>query len=91
MLTKKLVNIMGQDMYSRAYSVEEIRDIITGIEIYEGSIRIAEKNVKEAGLWDMINIKQRDATCLDFPDKSFDSVVNYLGLEDIHMTRGKSG
>ena len=32
-----------------------------------------------------------DATSMTFPDESFDMVVNFLGLEDIHMTRGKEG
>jgi SAM-dependent methyltransferase len=32
-----------------------------------------------------------DASDLDFQPESFDTVVNYLGLEDIHMTRGREG
>ena len=32
-----------------------------------------------------------DATSLYFPNDSFDTVVNYLGFEDIHMTRGVKG
>ncbi|MFX0183112.1 MAG: class I SAM-dependent methyltransferase [Candidatus Hodarchaeota archaeon] len=32
-----------------------------------------------------------DVTNLGFQDKSIDFIVNFLGLEDINMTRGKSG
>jgi ubiquinone/menaquinone biosynthesis C-methylase UbiE len=32
-----------------------------------------------------------DASNLDFPEECFDTVVNYLGLEDIYMTQGKTG
>jgi hypothetical protein len=32
-----------------------------------------------------------DATRMAFPSADFDMVVNFLGLEDIHMTRGRKG
>ena len=64
---------------------------ITAIDIYTGSVREAKKNIAEAGLMDQIKALQMDATNLDFPDNSFDTVVNYLGLEDIHMTKGEKG
>jgi ubiquinone/menaquinone biosynthesis C-methylase UbiE len=65
--------------------------LIKAIDIYEGSVQQAKKNIKKAGLCDRIKILKMDATSLDFPEESFDTVVNYLGLEDIHMTRGRKG
>lgn len=64
---------------------------ITGIDIFEGSIKTARKNIKKEGLQDRIKIIQMDATDLQFMDESFDIAINYLGLEDIHMTRGRKG
>jgi ubiquinone/menaquinone biosynthesis C-methylase UbiE len=64
---------------------------ITGIDIFNGSIDQANVNILKSGLEDRINVIQMDACELQFPDNRFDSVINYLGLEDIYMTKGISG
>ncbi|MBD3171819.1 methyltransferase domain-containing protein [Candidatus Bathyarchaeota archaeon] len=64
---------------------------ITGIDIFEASIKTARKNIKKEGLQDQIKIIQMDATDLQFMDESLDIATNYLGLEDIHMTRERKG
>ena len=40
---------------------------------------------------DLITYCVADATALPFPSGIFDFVVNFLGLEDINMTKGQSG
>ena len=45
----------------------------------------------EAGFERLIEYHVMDATRLTFPDGHFDLVVNFLGLEDINMTRGEDG
>jgi cyclopropane fatty-acyl-phospholipid synthase-like methyltransferase len=64
---------------------------ITGIDISETDIVNAERNVAKNNLADSITITQMDATKMNFGDEAFDMAVNFLGLEDIHMTRGLDG
>jgi ubiquinone/menaquinone biosynthesis C-methylase UbiE len=64
---------------------------ITGIDIFTGSIDQANINVAEMGLEERIHFIRMDACELEFPDNCFDTVVNYLGFEDIYMTRDFNG
>jgi ubiquinone/menaquinone biosynthesis C-methylase UbiE len=64
---------------------------ITGFDIAGTDIRNATKNIKKEGLDDRIEILQMDATRMSFPSEKFDMAVNFTGLEDIHMTRGRAG
>ena len=72
-----------------AKRAESIR--ITGIDISDDSIHKARATVVEHGLRARINIMRMDATCMHFADGVFDMAVNFAGLEDIHMTRGREG
>jgi ubiquinone/menaquinone biosynthesis C-methylase UbiE len=49
------------------------------------------KTESERYYLDMITYSVMDAVNLGFPSEIFDFVVNFLGLEDINMTRGKKG
>ncbi|NHK30779.1 MAG: class I SAM-dependent methyltransferase [Asgard group archaeon] len=40
---------------------------------------------------ELINYELMDIINLEFPDNTFDFVVNFLGLEDVNMTRGPEG
>jgi len=64
---------------------------ITGIDISQNDIQNARQNVEKHGLADRIEIIEMDATNMNFPNENFDATVNFLGLEDINMTRGKDG
>jgi len=64
---------------------------ITGIDISQTDIRNARKNLKRQGLQDRVGILEMDATKMSFRREEFDMAINFTGLEDIHMTRGKSG
>jgi ubiquinone/menaquinone biosynthesis C-methylase UbiE len=64
---------------------------ITGIDVSRKCVRKALRNIKTSGLLHRVAILEMDATNMDFPDQTFDMVVNFAGLEDIHMTRGKIG
>ncbi len=64
---------------------------VVGIDVSKRAIRNATKNLKRAGLKDRVKILEMDATEMSFGDREFDIVVNFAGLEDIHMTRGRSG
>jgi len=63
----------------------------TAVDIFEGSVEQAKKNTGDIGLANRIKVIKMDASSLDFSDNEFDTAINYLGLEDIHMTRGKQG
>ncbi len=71
---------------ARAYPIE-----IVGIDIAEDDVSTAERNIAEENLEDCISIRKMDATAMEFSEMSFDAVINFLGLEDIHMTRGREG
>ena len=62
---------------------------VTAIDI--NGLGTARENVNEGKLSDRITLREMDASSLGFQDESFDHVVNFLGLEDIHMTRGREG
>ena len=64
---------------------------ITGIDISASDIRNAKKNIKRRGLDDRVKILDMDATQMSYDPEQFDMAVNFTGLEDIHMTRGRAG
>lgn len=50
-----------------------------------------EKNIKRQALQNRIEILEMDATDMKSHREEFDMAINFTGLEDIHMTRGKTG
>jgi ubiquinone/menaquinone biosynthesis C-methylase UbiE len=64
---------------------------LTGIDISKECVYKARINVKKEKLQNRIEIKKMDAINMEFNDEEFDMVVNFTGLEDIHMSRGKTG
>lgn len=64
---------------------------LTGIDISKECVYTAIRNVKNKELQNRIEIKELDASSMEFNDEEFDMVVNFTGLEDIHMSRGKIG
>jgi ubiquinone/menaquinone biosynthesis C-methylase UbiE len=49
------------------------------------------KDGKQRKPLELINYELMDVTNLEFPDNTFDYVINFLGLEDVNMTRGSEG
>ncbi|MBN2380603.1 class I SAM-dependent methyltransferase [candidate division WOR-3 bacterium] len=64
---------------------------IVGIDISEIDVSKSRENIDNCGFSDRIKIGRMDAANMGFLDSSFDMVANFLGLEDIHMTRGREG
>ncbi len=64
---------------------------LTGIDISKECVYKARINVKKEKLQNCVEIKKMDASKMEFNDEEFDMVVNFTGLEDIHMTRGNTG
>jgi ubiquinone/menaquinone biosynthesis C-methylase UbiE len=64
---------------------------VTGVEITQSGIRDSKKNIRKEGLSDRVEVVKMDATRMSFESEEFDMAVNFTGLEDIHMTRGKAG
>lgn len=64
---------------------------VTGIDLVQDDIAVGKENVKDLGFEGQIELIAMDATEMAFPDGSFDMAVNFLGLEDIYMTRGHEG
>ena len=64
---------------------------VVGIDVSQRDVDAFRRNVKTLGLGGRLEAVKMDATQIAFPDASFDMAVNFLGLEDIHMTRGRDG
>lgn len=64
---------------------------VTGIDLAENDVLQARAAVNRLGLNDRVSIERMDAADMGFEPGSFDLAANFLGLEDIHMTRGRFG
>jgi ubiquinone/menaquinone biosynthesis C-methylase UbiE len=63
----------------------------TGIDISLSCVQKSQRNIEQVDLQNLISIVRMDATDMGFHHEVFDMAVNFTGLEDIHMTRGKAG
>lgn len=77
------------------FAIEAVRlhgDVkMTGIDISQGVVREARRNIRKQNLQDFIEILEMDATDMRFPKGEFDMVIDFTGLEDVLMTRGYDG
>ncbi len=64
---------------------------VVGIDLSQRDVDVFRRNVETVGLGGRLEAVEMDATRMAFADASFDMAVNFLGLEDIHMTRGRDG
>lgn len=64
---------------------------IVGIDVSAYDAHRTRDNALKRGLSKRIKTAQMDATRMGFRNSIFDLVVNFLGLEDIHMTRRRAG
>jgi len=64
---------------------------IVGIDIVDDGVANARKLVKRAEVADIVSIVKMDAVKLSFIDSCFDMAASFLGMRDIHMTRGRKG
>ena len=64
---------------------------IVGIDISSDSVGKANKYILVQKLSGRVKILPMDATNMSFRNGTFDMIVNFTGLEDIHMTRGIGG
>ena len=79
----------GSAYFAAAVAKIRPRAKITAIDI--GKLDTAKLVVEKSGAADRVTLVNMDAAKMDFPPNSFDHAVNFLGLEDIHMTRGRKG
>ena len=64
---------------------------IVAIDASDRAIKTAERRIKEKWLDSSVTAMKMDATRLDFQPSTFGLVTNFMGLDDIHMTRGAQG
>ncbi len=64
---------------------------IIGIDIVYEDIKKARELAKNARFENVISFRRMDATELLFPDNHFDLATSFLGMRDIHMTKGENG
>lgn len=79
----------GSGYFSAALARIRPKTRITAIDI--GKFDTAKMVVEKSGVAERVTYVNMDATRMDFPANHFDHAVNFLGLEDIHMTRGRKG
>ncbi len=81
----------GYAYFAKEVAKHESSLSIIGIDISLQDVYKAQKNIKQSSLLDRLSIVSMDATRMGFLEKTFDMAINFIGLEDIHMTRGKGG
>ena len=64
---------------------------IVAIDVSDKAIRIADRRIREKWLDPHVTTMKMDATRLEFQGGSFGMAVNFMGLDDIDMTRGDQG
>ena len=64
---------------------------IAAIDISDRAIRTAERRIREKWLDPSVTVMKMDATRLEFQTSTFGLATNFMGLDDIHMTRGAQG
>jgi ubiquinone/menaquinone biosynthesis C-methylase UbiE len=64
---------------------------VVAIDISDRAIRGAERRVKEKWLDSSVTVMNMDATHLNFQPSTFGLVTDFMGLDDMHMTRGQKG
>jgi len=79
----------GSAYFAAAVAKVRPRVKITAIDI--GKLDTAKLVVEKSGAAERVTLVNMDAAKMDFPPSSFDHAVNFLGLEDVHMTRGRKG
>ena len=64
---------------------------IVAIDVSERTVRSAERRIKEKWLDSSVTTLKMDSTRLDFQPSTFGLATNFMGLDDIHTTRGPQG
>lgn len=64
---------------------------VVAIDVSDRSIKAAERRIKEKWLDSSVTAMKMDATRLDFQPSTFGLATNFMGLDDIHSTRGAQG
>jgi ubiquinone/menaquinone biosynthesis C-methylase UbiE len=64
---------------------------IVAIDVSDKAIRIADRRIRERWLDPHVTTMKMDATRLEFQGRSFGLAVNFMGLDDVDMTRGDQG
>ena len=64
---------------------------IVAIDVSDKAIRIADRRIREKWLDPHVTTMKMDATRLEFQGGSFGMAVNFMGLDDVDMTRGDQG
>jgi len=64
---------------------------VFGVDLSMEVLRSADRMIRERWLDARITPMRMDTTRLEFPAAYFGMAVNFLGLEDIHATRGAQG
>ena len=64
---------------------------IVAIDVSERTVRSAERRIREKWLDSSVTTLTMDSTHLDFQSSTFGLATNFMGLDDIHTTRGPQG
>ncbi|MEM2917161.1 MAG: class I SAM-dependent methyltransferase [Candidatus Bathyarchaeia archaeon] len=64
---------------------------VVGIDISQSIVKKARRNIRRLNLQDVIEVVEMDSTSMRFDKEEFDMAVDFTGMEDIQITRGKKG
>jgi SAM-dependent methyltransferase len=81
----------GSGYFAIALAERERTADITGIDIASPDLRRAARHIGDRRLGGRVQVMGMDAARLAFGSGLFDAATSFLGLEDVHMTRGRQG
>ena len=64
---------------------------LVAIDVSDRAVKTAERRISEKWLDSSVTAMKMDAAHLDFQPSTFGLVTNFMGLDDIHSTRGAQG
>jgi ubiquinone/menaquinone biosynthesis C-methylase UbiE len=64
---------------------------ITAIDVSDRAVKVAERKIRERWLETSVSPLKMDAARLDFQLSTFGLATNFMGLDDVHSTRGAQG
>jgi ubiquinone/menaquinone biosynthesis C-methylase UbiE len=76
--------------FARLFSSSQFLGLGLGNDV-ESHIALRKSNSYPQNVWSRVGYITSDAMTLPFSDNVFDLIINFLGLEDIKMTRGADG
>jgi ubiquinone/menaquinone biosynthesis C-methylase UbiE len=81
----------GSALFAIELAKRDLTLKIVAIDVSDKAIKIADRRIRERWLDPHVTTMKMDATRLEFQGGSFGLATNFMGLDDVDMTRGDQG